>query len=85
MTADADRVLLAHTESVAEELRTPVYRQYLRRSKSGPVTVGDEWSEVVSDGCGETTRVTLRVRAIECGQRIGPETAIDYERVEKWD
>ena len=82
MTADADRVLLAHTDAVAEELRATVYMQYLRRSKVGPVAVGDEWTEVVSDGCGQTTRVTLSVCAVEGGRRIGPETAIDYERTD---
>ncbi|MCG1007574.1 hypothetical protein [Halorubrum lacusprofundi] len=81
MTADASRVLLAHTddETVAEELRTTAYVQYLRRSTAGPVAVGDKWSEVVSDGCGQTTRVTLTVRAVQDGRRIGPETAIEYE------
>jgi len=82
MTADADRVLLAHADAVSEELHTPVYTRYLRRSKAGPVAVGDEWSEAVSRGCGRTTRVTLTVRAVEGGRRIGPETAIDYEPVE---
>ncbi|WP_324760722.1 hypothetical protein [Haloarcula montana] len=82
MPADADRVVLAHTgdDAAAEELRETVYVQYLRRSKAGPVAVGDEWTEVVPDGCGETTAVTLRVRAVEDGHRIGPETAFDYER-----
>jgi hypothetical protein len=82
MAADADRVLLVHTGdgTVVEELRTTVYVQYLRRSKAGPVAAGDEWSEVVVDGCGRTTRVTLSVRAVEDGQRIGPETEICYER-----
>lgn len=72
MTADADHVLLAHTGGgvVAEELRTIVYMQYLRRSKAGPVAVGDEWSELVSDGCGETTRVTLCVRAAEASGSV---------------
>jgi len=82
MTADADRVVLAYSDDVAEQLRTAAYVQYLRRSKVGPVAVGDEWSEVVSDGCGRTTRVTLNVRAVESGRRIGPETEIDYEPVE---
>ncbi|MFC6976622.1 hypothetical protein ACFQL1_21055 [Halomicroarcula sp. GCM10025709] len=79
--AVADRVVLAHTGdgTVADELRKRSYVRYLRRSKAGPVAVGDEWTEVVSDGCGETTRVTLRVRAIDGPRRIGPETALDYE------
>ncbi len=82
MTADAARVRLAHTgdETVAEELRTTAYVRYLRQSKAGPVAAGDKWSEVVLDGCGRTTPVTLTVRAVEHGQRIGPETEIEYER-----
>lgn len=82
MNADAGRVLLAHTgdETVAEELRTTAYVQYLRRSKAGPIAVEDEWSEMVSDGCGRTTRVTLTVRAVEEGRQIGPKTEIEYER-----
>lgn len=83
MTADADRVVLAHTDDVAEQVRTVAYVQYLRRSKAGPVAVGDEWSEVVSDGCGRTTRITLSVRAVEGGRRIGPETEIGYEAVDE--
>jgi len=82
MTTDADRVLIAHTGDGDddEELRTAIYVQYLRQSKAGPVAVGDEWSEVVSDGCGRTTRLTLSVRAVEGGQRIGPKTEFEYER-----
>lgn len=85
MTADADRVRLTHTgdETVAEKLRTAAFVQYLRRSKAGRVAVGDRWSEVVSDGCGRTTPVTLTVRAVERGQRIGQETEIEYEQANR--
>ncbi|WP_049983409.1 hypothetical protein [Halorubrum sp. BV1] len=85
MTADADRVLLAHTgdATVAEKLRTTAYMQYLRRSKAGPVAVGDEWLVVVSNGCGRTTQVTLTVRVVDGGRRIGPETEIEYERADE--
>jgi phage terminase Nu1 subunit (DNA packaging protein) len=57
MTADADRVRIVHTgdKTVDEKLRTAAFIQYLRQSKAGPVAVGDRWSEVVSDGCGQTT------------------------------
>ena len=79
--ATADRVVFAHTgdRAVAEKLRRESYVQYLRRSKAGPVAVGDEWTEVVPDGCGETTRITLRVRAIDGPGRIGQETALEFE------
>jgi hypothetical protein len=85
MTADADRVRLAHTgdEAVAEKLRTAAFVQYLCRSKAAPVAVGDKWSEVASDGCGRTKPVILIVRAVERGQRIGQETTIEYEQANR--
>ena len=82
--AVADRLVVTYTgdNAVVEKLRRQSYVQYLRRSKAGPVAVGEEWSEVVSDGCGTTTRVTLRVRAVDGGRQVGPETEIEYERAD---
>ena len=79
--AAADRIVLTHTgdDAVVEELRRRSYVQYLRRSKAGPAAVGDEWTEVVPDGCGETTQITLRVRAIDGPRRIGPATEFEDE------
>jgi hypothetical protein len=79
--ANAGRALLVHTGdgSVAEELRTSIYVGYLRRLMAGPAAVGSERSEMVSDGCGRTTQVTITVCAVADGRQIGPETDIESE------
>lgn len=78
----AARVILSFAptdESTAEALRKDPYRTYLRRTRSGPVAVGDEWEEFVSRGCGTTRDVVLRVESTIGGDSIGPETAFAFE------
>jgi len=85
MTADApdaaaDRVVLRYapvTDRVTEELSKPRYAAYLRRAKSGPVAVGDEWEGFVSRGCGATADVTLTVAGVESGDRVGEATEFE--------
>lgn len=66
------------TERVRRELSTPSYRGYLRKAKRGRVTVGDEWAEFVSCGCGTTRDVDLRVERVTDGSAIGPETQFEF-------
>lgn len=80
---NADRITVtypttagAHTRS---NLETDSYRRYLRTSKAGTATVGDEWEEFVSGGCGSTTDLVLRIEAVKGGDRIGEETDIAFE------
>lgn len=68
-----------HDDRVASELRTARFRRYLRTARQGPVAVGDEWSEVVNDGCGATTPVILRVRAVDGGTHVGEGTTFDID------
>lgn len=68
---DSDRV----RDAVAEAS----YRRYLRRAREGPVTAGDTWAEFVSGGCGARTPVTIRVLAVEGGERVGRGTAFEWE------
>lgn len=78
----ASRVILSVSppgERTAEALDTPSYRSYLRRTRAGPVTVGDEWEEFVSSGCGTTRDVTLRVLSAEGGEAIDEETELVFE------
>ncbi|WP_175454506.1 hypothetical protein [Halopelagius longus] len=43
------------------------------------MSVGDEWEEFVSRGCGSTRDVTLRVQSTEGGEVIGEETELVFE------
>lgn len=54
------------------------YRAYLRRAHEGAVSVGTEWVEFVSRGCGSTRDVTLRVESVEGGEEIGEGTAFAF-------
>jgi len=62
---------------VHERIHERPFGTYLRRVHGGPVTEGDEWAEFVNCGCGTTTDVVLRVEAVEGGERLGEQTAID--------
>lgn len=64
---------------IAEALAAPSYRAYLRRTRRGNVTVGDEWEEFVSGGCGTTHEVSLRVESVTGGTSIDDETEFVFE------
>ncbi|MFB6120619.1 MAG: hypothetical protein ABEJ68_05825 [Halobacteriaceae archaeon] len=66
-------------DRTAAELDSESYRSYLRRTHSGRVSVGDEWTEFVSDGCGTSHGVTLRVTSVADGDAIDDETAFIFE------
>ena len=83
---DADRIVLSYRveddtrdEWVRAALGEDAYRSYLRRVHGGPASVGDEWAEFVSRGCGSPVDVTLRVDAIEDGTDLGPDTDLAFE------
>ncbi|UPM44658.1 hypothetical protein [Halocatena salina] len=81
-TGDADRITVTYPATASGHIRSPLetdsYRRYLRMSKTGTTSVGEEWEEFVSGGCGSTTDVVLRVAAIEGGDCIGEETKIVF-------
>ncbi len=66
-------------DRTVESLTEPSYRSYLRRARSGPVTVGEEWEEFVNCGCGTTHDVRLRVESVLGGDVIGEGTAFVFE------
>ncbi|MBX0297301.1 hypothetical protein [Haloarcula nitratireducens] len=79
--ADAERVRLRYApddDDVASALRSETFELYLRRSKAGPVESGDEWEEIVNDGCGRTRPVTLRVESVAGGSTVGEETRFEF-------
>ncbi|MFC6614075.1 hypothetical protein ACFQAS_03725 [Halopenitus salinus] len=68
---------VADDEWLAEGIREPIFRRYLRRAHAGAIAVGDEWEEFVSCGCASPEDVVLRVESVESGTEMGPETTID--------
>lgn len=66
-------------EDVRERCSDAGFERYLRRAHDGAVAAGDCWNEFVSDGCGLRTDVTICVRAVEGGSRIGPRTTFEWE------
>lgn len=68
-------------EQIASELNSLSYSSYIRRTHSGPVSVGDEWDEFISCGCGTTSDVSLCVESIHGGDLIDSETEIVFEPV----
>jgi hypothetical protein len=78
----ATRVVLSFPSDLSERGRREIardhYRTYLRRVH-GALTPGDEFEEFTDVGCcGSTMHFTFRVEAVEGGDRLGPETEIDY-------
>lgn len=86
MDEEAERVVLAFEADggdpgrVAGALDADRFRAYLHRVHEGPVAVGDEWSEFVTEGCSAPRDVVLRVVAVDGGSRLGPGTALAFER-----
>lgn len=80
--SDATRVVLSYPadlpERARQRLRRPYYRRYLAKTL-GRVTPGDTREEFTDIGCcGSQRDVSLRVEAVEGGDRVGPETAVEY-------
>lgn len=79
---DAARVVVSYPADLSgwgrRQLTTPWFTAYLRKTL-GDVTVGDAREEFLDVGCcGDTLDVPLRIESVEGGQRVGPETAIEY-------
>lgn len=77
----ATRVTLTYAptdERVAEAIGADRYRSYLRRAHGGRVSVGDEWDEFVSCGCGTTRDVTLRVESTDGGEIVDEGTEFEF-------
>jgi hypothetical protein len=66
------------SDNVGDALYAESFKQFLRRSREGPVEVGDEWGEVINDGCGRTREVTLSVEAVEDGTAVGSGTGFEF-------
>lgn len=66
------------TSRIAEALDSRSYRSYLRRTRDGPVAVGDRWNEFVNQGCGTTQDIVLRVESVQDGDSIGEETVFVF-------
>jgi len=84
-SSDASRVVLVFSpvdDRTAAALDARSYRAYLRRTRSGPVSVGERWDEFVSCGCGTTRDVTLRVASVLGGGSIGDGTEFVFEPAE---
>jgi hypothetical protein len=78
---EADRIRVRYSpgsDDVGDALRAESFEQFLRRSREGRVAVGDEWEEMVNDGCGRTKDVTLSVEAVEGGTAVGSGTGFEF-------
>jgi len=65
-------------DDIRAALRADSFEQFLRHSKQGRVAAGDEWEEVIGDGSGRTTGITLRVEAVLGGNTLDSGTAFDF-------
>lgn len=80
--SDATRLVLSVPADLSpwgrRQLGTPWVRAYLRRTL-GRVEPGDVREEFLDVGCcGDTLDVPLRVESVAGGDRVGPDTAIEY-------
>ncbi len=80
---DASRVVVSYPADLSAWGRDRVdcseFRAYLRKTKESAAE-GDVWEEFVGVGCcGNSLDVPLRVEAVEGGDRLGPETAIEFD------
>lgn len=79
----ATRVVVSYPEDLSDwgrfQVGTRHFKAYLGKTK-GTVHEGDVWEEFLDVGCcGDTLDVPLRVERVEGGDRMGPETTIDYD------
>ncbi|MFC7203182.1 hypothetical protein ACFQJC_06625 [Haloferax namakaokahaiae] len=78
----AETVVLSYTptdDRTSSALSADSYRAYLRRTRDGPIAVGDEFEEFVNCGCGTTRDVTLRVEAVVGTPVVTRETQFVFE------
>lgn len=82
MNRTATRLVCSYPADLSDwgrhRIDSPSFRAYLRKAHHA-TTEGETWSEFVGVGCcGDALDVPLRVERIEGGERIGPETAIEF-------
>jgi len=80
---DASRVVVSYPADLSAWGRDRVdcreFRAYLRKTKNR-ATEGAVWEEFVGVGCcGNTLDVPLRVERSEGGDRLGPETTVEFD------
>jgi hypothetical protein len=78
----AERVVLSVPADIGQHgrrrLNQNYYQKYLKKTHD-TAAVGDAWDEFTDVGCcGSQMDLPLRVEAVEGGERVGPETAIEY-------
>lgn len=81
-TGEATRVVVSHPADLSgwgrHQLDTRPFRGWLRRTL-GRVEPGDTREVFLDVGCcGDTLDVPLRVERVEGGDRVGPDTEIEY-------
>jgi hypothetical protein len=79
---DASRIVVSYPADLSTWGRNRVdcsaFRAYLRKTRDA-VAEGDDWAEFVGVGCcGSSLDVPLRVEAVEGGETLGPETAVEF-------
>jgi hypothetical protein len=85
----ADRLVVSYPADLSDwgqmQLETRAFRAYLRKTRERAAP-GDVFEEFVGVGCcGDTLDVPLRVKRVEGGSAVGPETAVEYEVREACD
>jgi len=85
----ASRVVLSYPSDLSEwsrqQVATDHFRAWLRRVHD-VAEAGDTWTEFLDVGCcGSTYDVPLRVEEVQDGDRMGPETTIEYTLREACD
>lgn len=79
---DARRVVVSYPDQLGawsrDQIETDRFKAYLRRVH-GDVREGDVWEEFVDVGCcGDSPDIPLRVERVDGGNRLGPETAVEF-------
>jgi len=80
---DASRIVVSYPADLSAWGRDRVdcseFRAYLRKTKDA-ASEGTVWEEFVGVGCcGNSLDVPLRVERVEGGDRLGPETAVEFD------
>ena len=80
---EATRVVVSYPADLSawgrQQVDTRHFRGYLRKTLD-EVATGDGWEEFVGVGCcGDTLDVPLRVETVEGGDRVRPDTTIEYD------
>ena len=82
MTRRATRLVCSYRADLSDwgrhHVESSSFRAYLRKAHD-TATEGDIWPEFVGVGCcGDSLDVPITVERVEGGDRLGPETAIEF-------